>query len=422
VRFLRFAAASAAAALVLISTTPPAGAVGPPPAARVAAAYGGGWLARLITMTGGYVPTDVTKPATSAPDASGTAGAVLALYAAGVGSAAASTGAGWLQAHAQPYTLNSSGDLPGLLAELILVAHAAGVDPRAFGAEGDLVARLEASRQPSGLFGKQDPTYDGAFRQGLGLLALSAVGVPDRLAERWLLGQQCADGGWMAFRKDISVPCLPPNPGAFTGPDTNSTSLAMEGLAAAHVRPTHDVTAFLQSAQEADGGFAYIPGGAKSDPNSTAVVIQALIAQGQDPASWAKGGHTPYDGLLGFALGCAAPAPDRGAFWFETGDGSRSPNALATLQVPAAAGVAFPLPPSEPAATVPTLPCAAPASSPSPRAAPSLSSPSAAPTPPVTDTLPFTGIDGTGLALSAVLAIALGVGLLSASRGGRDAR
>ena len=44
-----------------------------------------------------------------------------------------------------------------------------GRNPRTFGGT-NLVARLEATVQPSGLFGVQDATFDGAFRQGLSLL------------------------------------------------------------------------------------------------------------------------------------------------------------------------------------------------------------------------------------------------------------
>src|SRR5436305_2018998 len=78
-----------------------------------------------------------------------------------------------------------------------------GANPANFGAAHvNLVARLQATNQPNGLFGAADPTFDGAFRQGLALMALKVVGVADAAAADWLVGQQCADGSWTAFRAD----------------------------------------------------------------------------------------------------------------------------------------------------------------------------------------------------------------------------
>src|SRR5579871_3956655 len=59
-----------------------------------------------------------------------------------------------------------------------------------------------------GLYGVQDPTYDGAYRQGLSLVALETAGkAPDPTAVTWLLDQQCSDGGWQPVRTDLSVAC-----------------------------------------------------------------------------------------------------------------------------------------------------------------------------------------------------------------------
>src|SRR6185437_6477509 len=56
-------------------------------------------------------------------------------------------------------------------------------------------------------------------------------------------------------------------------------------------------------------------------------------------------------------LGCADPVDVRGAFFFP---GSRDANVFATVQaVPALAKATFPLAPSTPKSTVPTMPCAA---------------------------------------------------------------
>jgi LPXTG-motif cell wall-anchored protein len=395
-------------AAALPAGTAAAGTGPTPPAAAAAADYGAGWLARLITAAGGHVPTDPTKPTTSAPDASGTADAVLALHATGVGGAQADAALRWLQANYQGYVRVGGADVPGALAKLILVAHATGVDPRAFGAPPtNLVARLLATRRSTGpdagLFGSQDPTYDGSYRQGLALLALAAVGRSNTAAVRWLKSQQCADGGWLGYRADTSVPCPAPDPATFSGPDTNGTSLAFQGLRAVGAAPAADPLTFFAAVQGDDGGWAYVGGrAAAADPNSTALVIQALLAAGEDPAAarWTRGGATPYAALLRFSLGCGAPAADRGAFWFDAGDGTRKPNVLATVQsVPAAAGAFFPLAPSAPSSDVPTVPCAAPTPSPSPSASPSpTASPSATPAVSSSPTPASSGVAGVSLA------------------------
>lgn len=377
----------------------------PPVAATAAASYGAGWLARLITAAGGHLPTDPTKPTTSAPDPSGTADAVLALHAAGVGAAAADAALSWLRANYESFVRVGGADVSGALAKLILVAHTSGVDPRSFGTvPTNLVARLLATKRTTGadagLFGSQDPTYDGSYRQGLALLALAAVARTDAAAVRWLKGQQCAGGGWLGYRPDTSLPCPPVNPAGFSGPDTNSTALAYQGLLAVGAAPAADPLLFLAAVEGDDGGWAYYAGRTQpADPNSTALVIQALLAAGQEPVAgrWVRGGATPYAALLRFQLGCSAPAADRGAFYFNVGDGTRKPNVLATVQaVPAAAGAFFPLAPSTPSPDVPALPCAAPTATPTPSGGAS-ASPSVTPSAASSPTPAASGVAGASL-------------------------
>ena len=51
--------------------------------------------------------------------------------------------------------------------------------------------------------------------------------------------------------------------------------------------------AWLHTQQQPDGGFPY--SGSPSDPDSTALVLQAIVATGQDPQgpAWAVAGHSP---------------------------------------------------------------------------------------------------------------------------------
>ncbi|MFB7711687.1 prenyltransferase/squalene oxidase repeat-containing protein [Streptomyces sp. NPDC056105] len=130
---------------------------------------------------------------------------------------------------------------------------------------------------PSGLYGKADPTYDGVWRQSLSLLAQHTTGVkPAAKAVDWLTGQQCANGGFAAFRADPGKAC-----DAKTPLDSNSTGAAVQALAAlgGHDAEVGKAVKWLESVRGDDGGWGYNPGGA-SDANSTSVVIGALAAAG----------------------------------------------------------------------------------------------------------------------------------------------
>ncbi|PSM41400.1 hypothetical protein C6Y14_21785 [Streptomyces dioscori] len=172
---------------------------------------------------------------------------------------------------------------------------------------------------PSGLYGSTDPTYDGVWRQSLALLAQHTVGVrPAAKAVDWLTGQQCANGGFAAYRADPATKC-----DTKTQTDTNSTGAALQALTAldADDAVTGAAVKWLKSVQNEDGGWGYLPGGA-SDTNSTSVVIGALEAADTDTEDLrSKDDRTPYDALLGLALPCGKgdkdSGSDGGAFAFQ---------------------------------------------------------------------------------------------------------
>jgi len=127
------------------------------------------------------------------------------------------------------------------------------------------------------------------------------------------------------------------------GSDTNSTALAIQALVSSGESVTSSVIIsalnYLKSAQNDDGGFTYDPNstwGTDSDTNSTAYVVQALLAAGQDPitGTWAVTSSNPISYLRSVQL------PDGSLEW-QKGYGS---NQLATQQaVPALLGRPFPL-------------------------------------------------------------------------------
>ena len=334
-------------------------------ASVTAAQAGAGWLGRQFK---GHAFIGSKRK----PNPSSTAEAVLALAAAGVGGTTATAAIGWLEGNFESYVSPGGVDDAGALATVILAAQAMGVAPTTFGGHqpaNNLVARLEASQRTTGsdagLFGSSDPSFDGAFRQGLSLMALANQGISNSITAAgvsWLQNQQCSDGGWTSYRSATGPgnPCPAPDPATFSGPDTNSTALAVEGLVASGATFSVSPTSFFVSSQNADGGFGFIGASSQSpDPDSTGEVIQALVALGQlgNSKFTQSGGATPLSALETFQLGCKASSARRGAFVFPDVKG---PNLLATLQaVPGEAEVAFPLTAQTLSPGLPKLKCPA---------------------------------------------------------------
>ncbi|WP_320774892.1 prenyltransferase/squalene oxidase repeat-containing protein [Streptomyces sp. CRN 30] len=180
---------------------------------------------------------------------------------------------------------------------------------------------------PSGLYGDTDPAYDGVWRQSLALTAQDLVGEkPAAQAVDWLVGQQCSDGAFPAYRADTTAQC-----DAQTQVDTNSTAAAVQALAAlgGHDAETVHALRWLKDAQNDDGGWGYTTNG-PSDANSTSVVIGALAAVGDDPEEQRSAeGNTPYDALRALAVPCGEE--DGGAFAYQPdAKGALTANADAT--------------------------------------------------------------------------------------------
>lgn len=221
--------------------------------------------------------------------------------------------------------MNVRRSLAALTASAALCAAAA---PTAVAASGS--PSPSASKLPAGLYGSQDPTYDGVWRQSLALLAQHAAGaVPAKEAVDWLKGQQCDDGAFAAYRADASADCDKKTP-----VDTNSTGIAVQALSAlgGHDETVNDAVDWLESVQNKDGGWGYMPGG-PSDANSTSVVIGALTAADREPEDVVTGKKkkSPYDALLDLQLGCKGKASEEGAFAFQPDkSGKLAPNLDAT--------------------------------------------------------------------------------------------
>ncbi len=171
-------------------------------------------------------------------------------------------------------------------ATYILALTAIGKDPRAFGTE-DYVASLK-SKAAGGQIGEATLISDDMF----GLLALRSAGVPvsdDLITSEaaYLKSHQLADGGW-----DFSA--------AATTSTVDLTAMGIMALRAANVSASDaslsKASAFLLAAQNSDGGFPMIKGGS-SNTESTAWVLSAIYALGDNPQFWALASATPLDYL-----------------------------------------------------------------------------------------------------------------------------
>lgn len=186
-----------------------------------------------------------------------------------------------------------------------------------------------AAATDGGLFGSQDPTYDGVYRQGLAITGLAAAdrSIP-HTAVKWLLRQQCGNGAFQPYRANLRVGCVRPDPTTFTGPDSNSTALGAMALWVADERDrARDAARYLRGLRNYDGGFAYYRGGL-SDTNSTGLAIAALRSVRVRGAKAALIGARKY--LRRTQLRCTAPAADRGLLSYQTSP--KTANFLATAQ------------------------------------------------------------------------------------------
>ncbi len=150
-----------------------------------------------------------------------------------------------------------------------------------------------AAGSDAGLYGAADPTYDGVFRQSLAIMGQAVQDItPPASAVAWLLDQQCADGSFEAYRADTSEPCGAPDPENYSGPDINSTAMAMQAFMSldsdrtslpkkqgtAVLDAAERAATYLSKAQNKDGGWPYYAGSA-SDANSTGLALAALNTQ-----------------------------------------------------------------------------------------------------------------------------------------------
>ena len=340
----------------------------------------------------------------------------------------------------------------GACGELLQAVAAAGLNPASFGGVDLLTSLNGFYAAGTGVFGDGE-----AFTQTLAIQGLVAAHQPvPAAALGHLITAQDSDGGW-----DFK---LVKNDTGFDTSDTNSTAMVLMALDAAGVHSRDgSALAWLHTQQDlTSGGFPYQTGSG-TDPDSTALVLQALLATGQNPdgPAWAPGGHAPLAELIatqssdgGFAFpGNPAPDPfttaqvppalERGAYplacgsarCFQPGSTLSGPSPAPTPRpTPAPTRTPHPAATPRPASAAGGVPSPAPtgsvlgaAATPTPlptstaTTAPALPSPSASPAPPLA-TSPATASGFPTAAIYVIAALAAAVVVTGAVLGTRRRR
>ncbi len=233
------------------------------------------WLLTNQQPDGGF-----TNGFTEGSDLGATTEVLLAVAATGQQLNTAVTPLDYLEAQVKAGAVSDAANL----SRAVMLAHALGADPRAIAGKDLVKALLATQEKATGRFG------DSLYAHAYALLALHNAGESlPRDAVELLVGEQQDDGSWAML-------------GGTELADTNTTSLAAQALLAAGEEvAAKQSLAYFEAMQNDDGGFPWqkpSPYGTDTDANSTAVVLQALVALGEDPAEWAPQGASPVDALL----------------------------------------------------------------------------------------------------------------------------
>lgn len=169
---------------------------------------------------------------------------------------------------------------------------AAKQNPRAFGRKDFIQAILDA-QLPNGKFADTVYGYGEELLNPhiYGIMALYAAGmeIPRAdLAKEYLLSKQRPDGGFNWANGDTA-----------SNPDVTAAALiAMKVLGMAQTDgAVQKALTYLKSVQTEQGGFSNL---GTVNPDSAAMVIQALQMYDIDPVTWKKGAHDPLSFVLGY--------------------------------------------------------------------------------------------------------------------------
>ncbi|MGR6837551.1 S-layer homology domain-containing protein [Syntrophomonas erecta] len=158
-----------------------------------------------------------------------------------------------------------------------------------------LLQKIESFQQPNGHFGQTALGEDGFINSHMwSILALHTNGVkishPEK-ALQWLLSRQNEDGGFGWYENLDS--------------DADDTAVAVQVMAILGEKPGQSTSLqkalnYLKTCQQADGGFNSGWADRQSNTSTSAWVLQALTAAGEDPYSqkWSVKGNNVVDYLF----------------------------------------------------------------------------------------------------------------------------
>jgi hypothetical protein len=245
-----------------------------------------------------------------------TADAAMSLDAAGVAQRAAARITSYLQHHVRAYAGRAKGRFsPGAIGKLMLLAEAQHTSVRHFGG-ANLVSELRSTEgfgdakhgeyQQNLVGTPAGQEFFSTTSQALAMLALaestSGRTQPDGAAKRFLVAQQCADGGFPTqLLRNSRTACK-------AGSDVDSTGYAVQALLATGNRNAAlRGVRYLTRVQNRHGGFGAQGGNA----NSTAIAVEALLAA-----------HKPLGGAIRWLerrqVGCSVHTARRGAVNFQS--------------------------------------------------------------------------------------------------------
>ncbi len=300
-------ALSGAMAIAGLATAAPSAAITTPANADAAA----GWLAG--EFVDGKIPSTWTPGTT---DWGLTADAILALTSRKVAAGAAATATDALRDNVYDYISPAGGDSrsAGAVAKVALVAQVQGRDATTFH-DVDLIANLSSLKSTTapnvGRFRDNvaGSDYSGSFSQSLALLALSHWGSVPADAVQWLVGLQCANGGY-PFSPDEATGHCASNADA----DNDATAMAIQALVASGVSGQPGVAAalekaadFLASVQASDGSFD-APPWQGANASTTGLVGQSMRLAGRTAVA-----DRAADWLAGLQVDCTNAATGVGA-------------------------------------------------------------------------------------------------------------
>ena len=148
-----------------------------------------------------------------------------------------------------------------------------------------------------------------------------------RDAADWLLSVQNADGGWEFTTGDARS----------SADITGAVIQALRYAGRAGTQAEQRALGFLRTMQQDDGGFQYSEAVSGSNTASTAWAVQGLWAAGIDPANWEKSGRDPLDYLR------AMQQADGEILWKEGPAAGTNSIWMTAYAAPAFAGMTWPL-------------------------------------------------------------------------------